>query len=118
MAWVKSAQKSFFDSKNDSSDGVNNDAFFICKNCNFSKPIPPLTIIYSKNFSNVSTESVDYTYTIYDKSLFRTKNYICRNKKCPTHSDSEKKEAVITKNVYDQVVYICVECQHNWTSII
>ena len=96
-----------------------NVAYFICKFCKNHKPIQPGTQIYSKNYNTVvSVENDDYTYAIYDYTLARTKNYICKNKKCETHRDDSLKEAVLTKNITDQIVYVCCHCLTNWVNTI
>lgn len=114
---IKAVDKNFFsepDEPENESVGANI-AYFICKFCKNSKPIKPGTIIYTKKYqTSTSTEDIDYTYAIHDQTLARTRNYICPNEKCETHSDSSLKEAVLTKNSNDQIVYICTVCNKNW----
>lgn len=115
---IKAVDKNFFGKEKQAEIKVgSNLAFFICKYCKFSKPIKPGTFIYSKNYgvSNL-TETQDYTYAIYDYTLARTKNYICKNPECVTHKNDALKEAVLTKNSDDQIVFICVECGTNWVN--
>jgi hypothetical protein len=95
-----------------------NVAYFICKFCKNHKPIKPGTFIYSKNYSTTTVETEDYTYAIYDQTLARTRNYICPNSECPTHKDNSGKEAVITKNSTEQVVYVCTVCSTDWINAI
>jgi hypothetical protein len=98
---------------------TSNVAYFICKFCGNNKPIKPGTLIYSKNYnSNITSEEEDYTYTIYDVTLPRTRNYVCKNDKCETHKNDGLKEAVITKNSLYQVVQICTVCSTYWTNAI
>lgn len=90
-----------------------NVAYFICKFCKNNKPIKPQTLIYSKNY-NTTIEVEDYTFAVHDQTLPRTRNYICKNPKCKTHTDPQIKEAVLTKNSTEQIVYICTVCLSNW----
>lgn len=105
--------------KNQETDFGSTTAYFFCKNCKNYKPIKPGTLIYSKNYNATnSVEMEDYTFSIYDQSLARTRNYICRNKNCATHKDDTNKEAVLTKNKSEQIVYICTVCSTNWINSI
>jgi hypothetical protein len=115
ITWVKSVNKSFFEEPATETKIGSNVAYFICKYCKNSKPIKPGTLIYSKNYGTViDAESENYTYAIYDQTLARTKNYICKNNKCKTHDDASLKEAALTKNKMDQIVYICTSCSTYW----
>lgn len=121
VSMIKAINKNFF--VNDTEEGKvgTNVAYFICKYCKNFKPIKPGTKIYSKNYaSNNSGENEDYTYTIYDNTLARTRNYICKNSKCPTHKDETNmsKEAILTKNSMDQVVYVCTVCSKHWANTL
>jgi hypothetical protein len=96
-----------------------NIAYFICKFCGNNKPIKPGTLIYSKSYNtNLTSEDENYTYAIYNVTLPRTRNYVCKNAKCETHKDDSLKEAVITKNSLYQVVQICCACSSFWTNAI
>ena len=127
MSVIKAVDKNFFvedkNSKNSKGGDAevkvgSNVAFFICKYCKNSKPIKPQTIIYTKNYGGVnSIEPEDYSYAIYDYTLPRTRNYICKNKNCETHNNNANKEAIITKNALGQVIYICGTCTTNWISM-
>jgi hypothetical protein len=113
---IKSLNKELFTEKN-MDTGAAMAAFFICKKCKNSKPIPAGTTIYSINYGTSNQElddSIDYTHVVHDKTLARTKNYICPYEDCPTHSDNNIKEAVIIKNLNHQIVYICCICVTNW----
>lgn len=120
MSQIKALDKNFFSKDNDEEPKIgSNIAYFICKYCRHSKQIKPGTIIYSKSYSNDgSMEIEDYTYAIYDQTLPRTRNYICKNPDCESHKNSSDKEAVLTKNATDQIVYICTMCSSNWVNIV
>lgn len=116
---IKAIDKNFFVEQEVTGDDTvgSNAAFFICKFCKNFKPIKPGTVIYSKNYYNSSAgEAEDYSYAIYDQTLARTKNYICKNEKCETHKNPDTKEAVMLKNSIDQLVYVCTVCVTNWTN--
>lgn len=114
---IKSINKNFFDPDAADTDvkiGADT-GYFICKYCKNYQKIKPGTLIYSKNYIESSqTETEDYTYLMYDQTLVRTKNYICKNSQCDTHKNIQNKEAALTKNAEDQVVYICTVCNTNW----
>jgi len=118
---IKSIDKNFFvmDEKDTEILNSNVDAYFICKFCKNSKIIEPKTFIYSKNYgSEVSLEIEDYTYMIHDYTLPRTRNYNCKNLKCPTHKTPTLKEAIITKNISERAVYICTQCTTHWVNTV
>lgn len=117
--WIKGANKAFFAKAGGAPDTKigSNQAFFICKFCKNSQPIQPGTVIYSKDYSAASTvEEEDYSYAIYDQSLARTRDYICKNSECESHTNDAVKEAAMTKNASYQVVYVCTSCSTYWTS--
>lgn len=119
ISWIKSYDRSFFNEEQKEDIIGTNAAFFICKYCKNSKPIKPGTLIYSKNYDSINTnEEEDYALAINDLSLARTRNYICKNPECSTHdsTNSTTKEAVLTKNKMEQIVYICTTCTTNWTT--
>lgn len=121
ISTIKAIEKTFFtEDKKDTEISNNNvDAYFICKFCKNSKLIEPKTFIYSRNYSSeVSLEIEDYSGMIHDYTLPRTRNYECKNLKCPTHKNPDLKEAVITKNISERAVYICVECTTHWINTI
>lgn len=117
ISFVKAVDRNFFAQEEEPTKTKigNTSAFFICKYCENSKPIKPGTLIYSKNYNTVdSTDVDDYTYAIYDQTLPKTRDYICKNEKCKTHSNPDIKEATLTKNARDQIVYICNICSTYW----
>lgn len=117
ISTLKAVDKSFF-VQQEEKDGPKigtSSAFFICKYCKNYKPIKPQTCIYTKIYGTEHTiETEDYTYTIYDQTLPRTRNYICKNNKCESHKNDAVKEAVLTKNTSDQIVYVCTSCSTHW----
>lgn len=116
---LKAVDKSFFDEEPESETEQRvavKEAFFICKKCKNYKPIRPCTTVFSKNYSDSVSNEVDeneYEYAIYDPSLPRTRVYICKNPKCPSHKDESKREAALTKKL-EHLVYVCCACKAFW----
>ena len=117
ISTIKAIDKNFFVEEEKTQEpkiGVNI-AYFICKYCKNYKPIKPQTCIYTKIYGGENTiETANYTYTIYDQTLPRTRNYICKNSKCKSHTNDSVREAVLTKNALDQIVYVCTSCSTHW----
>lgn len=98
-----------------------NKPYFYCSVCNNYEEIKPGTVIDIIN-------GVDQTIYIpkenvnkirnkkINKSLLRTKNYICQNPKCQTHKNPKEKEAIIEYVSHDSYIirYICCVCDHSW----
>ena len=78
-------------------------AFFVCKNCMFSKPIKEGTLIFSKTADNSAKGHTTLNVENYKNShiLPYTRKYICNNKECPSHKDASKKEA----RIYRPAIY-------------
>jgi general stress protein 26 len=100
----------------------NNKAYFNCNNCNFNTEIEPNTLILSRssidnnNANIINVNKKKYLNMKYDRTLPRTRNYTCPNKKCESQKDYSKKEAVwfkINKNKFD-LTYICLTCDEIW----
>lgn len=96
-----------------------NSAFYSCKNCLFSKPIDAGSLIMTKKNNDLSSN----TYVNVDKLKNRlhsdilplTRNYVCNNDKCPTHSGKIPKEAVFFRtNGNAQVWFVCKICKTLW----
>lgn len=119
-SWIKTVDKTFFlEDKNAEEDQkADATAYFICKNCKRYVIIEPATLIYRKNYGENIIEAEDYSYSSYDSTLPRTKNYICKNANCETHNNINIREAVITKNITDQVVYVCTVCKLDWVNTL
>lgn len=116
---IKALDKTFFDEDSDDEEKVgSNVAYFICKSCKNYRPIEPQTLIYSKSYNSAAgSESLDYTYDVHDPTLPRTRAYICKNANCHTHKKPETKEAILTKNTMDQIVYVCTVCKTDWVFV-
>lgn len=96
------------------SNNTKNDAYYICNNCGYNNLIEPKTMIYYKTTEKISLVSYKNTDLLYDHTLPVTKNYVCQNNKCTTHTDSNSKEAVFYKHNHI-ITYICKVCKIDWT---
>lgn len=95
--------------------------YFYCNNCSNIQEIEPGTIINvsggveqsvyipKENINKIKNKKLN-------KSLLRTKNYICQNKDCPTHQNPKTKEAIIEHVSHDSFIvkYICCVCNCYW----
>lgn len=91
-------------------------AYYVCDNCNYSKPIEKKTLITSKESANSTNNYVDnkkFKNQIYNKCLPISRAYICVNKSCASHADHSQREAVFYR-VGMQVWYTCKACQSFW----
>lgn len=101
-------------------ENINIDFFYICKNnnCSFYSKIENGAYLYSKVFGDSSSE-LEHNFNAnnycMNNTLPRTKKYICTNKKCITHKNPDKKEAIF-KRIRNslKIVYICNECKTSW----
>lgn len=92
-------------------------AYMICKNCGFTKPIKPQFKVFTKNPEGV-TSSHDYVNeSNYRNRLImgtmpRTRNFNCPNKQCPVYTKNASPEAIFfrkSSNTYE-TIYGCVNC--------
>lgn len=96
-----------------------NQMYFICHECQNYESIKPGTRILTKTSIDVSKEyrnsKLKPDYLINITTLPRTRNYICPNKECVSHSDLSKREAVMNKfGESYTVTYICTACKTIW----
>jgi len=116
ISTIKAIDKNFFAVDEEAEKKIgSNIAYFICRFCKNYQKIEPGTLIHSKTFNTSQTdEGEDYSYSVHDSTLARTKNYVCKNLKCETHKDISLREAALTKNSMDQIIYVCVSCGTHW----
>ena len=94
-------------------------AYYICKNCFYSEKIKSNTLVLSRMNMNISSYQQDlskYKYMIHDKTLPHTRDYICHNKDCPSHTDFSKRDAVWFRPILNSysTYYGCVCCSTIW----
>jgi len=112
LSTIKNIDKTFFDEDPEEIE-TSTIAFHVCRSCNYSEQIKSGTVIYTRKygFDAGSLEVEDYSHLIHSNILLRSKNYTCRNPKCDTHKNTNLKEAVITRDPTDRVIYVCCACQ-------
>ena len=95
--------------------------YFYCSVCNNYEEIKSGTLINiisgvdqtiyipKENINKIKNKKLN-------KSLLRTKNYICQNNNCPTHKEPKLKEAIIEYVSHDSYIvkYICTVCNTCW----
>ena len=96
-------------------------AVYICK-CGYTAPIAGRTLIMSKMGSSSNTSSLNTPQRIknmlHDKTLPHSRNYICPNKECVSHTDPEKRDAVFFRFSDSlQIWYICISCKSYWIGL-
>jgi DNA-directed RNA polymerase subunit M/transcription elongation factor TFIIS len=116
MVLIKNVSKYFFQDDPEEEIG-SNVAYFVCKFCRNYRKIEPGTIIYARYYGTARSDDLeDYSYAANDPSLARTRLYICPNPECPTHKNPNLREAALTKNDREQIIYICTVCQFYWSA--
>lgn len=120
LSFLKDIDKEFVVDNNDEKKDPNkNTVHFICKFCKNNRLIEPGTLIYSRKYGSINAvEAEDYSYVVYDNTLARTKNYICKNTSCETHENHDLREAVLLKNNLYQIIYVCTVCKTHWINMI
>lgn len=99
---------------------LSNKAYFKCSNCGYAQEIEPGTQILSrapeKSTSDHIIDPSKYKNMIYDEAVPHTRNYICPNKSCKSHTDHSVREAIWFKpNRYSYtIINVCKACQTAW----
>ena len=94
-------------------------AYFYCDNCNYNTKLEAGAIIFKTSTTNSLEEEENVLVSrILDKTLPRTKDFICPNQKCETNKklNSKDREAVFyrpTSNSYN-LKYVCCTCKTSW----
>lgn len=92
-------------------------AYCVCRNCNYSRQLTEKTLISSNTTSSGKTY-INYDFfpdMVHSKTLGFTREYICPNAKCISHSEHDKREAVLYKyGKYVQQFLICTACKAYW----
>ena len=99
--------------KNDSKNKI----YLVCNNCNYIDNLPPKTVIFKDSISEKSSEDLRILdLRINDKTLPRTKDYICPNAKCASHKNDSNKEAIFFRPIENSYTlkYLCTICKTSW----
>ena len=95
-------------------------AFRICKNCSYFERLVGRNLVLSRMSSEASISGIvdlsKYKYMIHDKTLPHTRDYICKNDKCESHKNHEKRNAVWFRPILNSysTYYGCVTCGEIW----
>lgn len=95
-------------------------AYFFCDNCNFNTKLEPGTIIFKTSTSDNFEEDNDILVSrVLDKTLPRTKDFICPNQKCETNKNfnDKNREAVFYRPESNNfnLKYVCCVCKLSWS---
>lgn len=95
-------------------------AYLICKNCLYHEKLTKKTLILNRmNLNSTTSSNINlnkYKYMIHDKTLPHTRDYVCKNKACISHTDFTKRDAVWFRpnaNSYS-TYYGCTACSTIW----
>lgn len=91
-----------------------NSSVFMCVNCNTQKLIPSGTVIHTRIYGkrdNTTIKKQNLINMRRSKILTNTREYTCPKDKCESHTNVNKREAVMFR-MYEQadIVYICKTC--------
>lgn len=95
-------------------------AFRICKNCSYFERLNGRNLVLSRMSSEASISGIvdlsKYRYMIHDKTLPHTRDYVCKNDKCESHKNHEKRNAVWFRPILNSysTYYGCVTCGEIW----
>ena len=98
---------------------LNNRGLLSCSNCNFVKFIPQGTILLEDRYTKSKKKDNVYNSSLRtkDKTLPRTKDFVCPNKSCKSHKDLLNKEAVFYREKDKMnLTWMCCTCETYWTS--
>lgn len=101
---------------------ITSNAYFMCTNCGNHEPIKSNTLIINKTYTEEVGDDDDidnsiekYKKMVHNDILPITRNYICPNKNCKSHSDHSLRSAKFFRNPSSfRVRYICMECREIW----
>ena len=96
----------------------NTQAYLVCENCYFSKPLTSDTHLFSKSSDGVvvyNDQSIDdlLRNKVYQMTLPRTRNFICTNNKCKSNtnpSDFPTEACFFRKHNTYAITMICTVC--------
>ena len=102
--------------KENSTDNIK--AYYVCKNCFYSKPINNGELILSRmNINNTLSNTIytnKYKNKLQSSILPRTNKYICKNSKCKTHNGFQKEAIFFREYNSTRTWYVCSVCITKW----
>lgn len=93
---------------------------FICTTCGHTEIMKPNTLILSKKSKELAKLYVGNIMkpenVVHSATLPHTRDYICPNKECETHSHPELRDATMSRigNSF-KIQYICSSCLTSWS---
>jgi len=90
--------------------------YLICKKCGYFDIMKSKNIIYSKVIKSSNILNSNLRDIFNDKTYPRTKDYICVNKDCKSHTNLLDKEAIFYRPILNnyKTKYICGLCYTSW----
>ena len=90
-----------------------------CNKCGHKQPLKSGTVLFKGSSENNFNEDLSIvSLRANDKTLPRTKDYVCPNKNCETHKKSKlvEKEAIFYRPIRNSyaIKYMCLSCKTIW----
>ena len=114
---IKSKLSSMIEKMEGNNDSGGQDYYF-CSNCSYSEPIQSGDILVSR--SSEATTGHDPIYKIklrnqmFSQVLPHTREYNCRNNKCPTHKGVPRSAKFFRQAKTTHTWYLCEVCNELW----
>ena len=99
-------------------NNLNNRGLLSCSNCSFIKFINQGTILLEDIYTKSKKKDNVYNSSLRteDKTLPRTKDFMCPNKSCKSHKDLLNKEAVFYREKNKmKLTWMCCTCKEYWS---
>jgi len=115
-------KKAKLDSILSDNTNIKHTAEFKCINCLYTSPILNTVLLYEDNtYSNLENTNTlaENKLLVNNPALPHTRDYICKNAKCPTLNSSKdnivEKDAIFFKKTDTyKINYICCVCYYKW----
>lgn len=103
------------DVMNKTENDFGNKAYFECTNCGFMEQVKEGTMIINNSYDSQNVISDNITKDIlFAKELPITRQYICPNKSCKSHTDHTQRAAKYTRTAGFKLRYACESCETVW----
>jgi len=95
----------------------NTQAYMVCRNCAFTKPIKGRFRILTKNPEGVTAahdyiNEASYRNRVHMRTMPRTRDFSCPNNDCPSYTQKANNEAIFFRKSADayDTIYVCTNC--------
>lgn len=90
-------------------------AYLVCSNCLYNEPIKQGLLIYTKNPEKEAAyhenENINvYRNFVFQKTIPRTRNFICPNKDCASHTTEPTEACFFRKPNSYEIIMVCTIC--------